>query len=173
MAPKPPSLADLLALRSRGELKRWGAWLDGEGEGMRPALEAHARARGLDPEGLDGRRLLRLCLDRAEGAQVRKNPIARDEAFRCAHCGAAVPAGGRRPRDHCPACLYSLHVDVVPGDRAADCGGELVPVAILGGATQQDIRYRCARCGAIRVNRVLDDLDPPDALAVVLSLPRG
>jgi hypothetical protein len=170
-------VAGLLALRSRGEVKRWGAWLDGDGCAVRPALVAAARAGGAvlpdDPEALaamDGRRLLRACLDRAEDAQVRLNPIARDESFVCAHCGAGVPLGGRRPRDHCHRCLHSLHVDVVPGDRAAGCGGVLVPVGITPERKGRMIEYRCARCGIGRRNRVLDDVEPPDDTAAVRNL---
>jgi hypothetical protein len=30
-------------------------------------------------------------------------------------------------RNHCPACLWSKHVDVQPGDRAATCRGLMRP----------------------------------------------
>jgi hypothetical protein len=163
----------LLELRSRGEVKRWGAWLDAEGSALREPLVAAARARGAvvdDPAALDGRRLLRACLDRAEDAQVRQNPIARDEAFDCVRCGAHVPCGGRRPRDHCPSCLHSLHVDIVPGDRAAGCGGVLVPTGVAPSPKGLVIAYRCDRCGMERRNRVLDDVVPPDDAVAVRNL---
>lgn len=170
----PPTVPDLLALRARGEVKRWGAWLDGEGSDLRPALVAAARARGAqvpdDWATAPGKRLLRACLDRADEAQVRENPIARDEAFVCARCGAEVPPGGRRPRDHCPRCLHSLHVDVVPGDRASGCGGLLVPVGVERAPKGWMIVYRCATCGISRRNRVLDDVEPPDDLVAVRKL---
>ncbi|MSP56847.1 MAG: RNHCP domain-containing protein [Myxococcales bacterium] len=101
---------------------------------------------------------------------MRTNPIARDEAFRCQHCDRDVPVGGRRPRDHCPWCLHSLHVDIVPGDRAAGCGGLLVPSGVEPSAKGLDILYRCDRCGAARKNRVLDDLTVPDDPAAVRGL---
>ncbi|MFZ5480339.1 MAG: RNHCP domain-containing protein [Myxococcota bacterium] len=172
-------LATLLAARSRGEIKRWGAWLDRDGRDLRPRLVAAARARGADVpddwESLDGKRLLRVCLARAGEAQVRTNPIQRDEAFRCVTCGFDVPKGGRRPRDHCPRCLHSMHVDVVPGDRAAGCGGVLVPVELVVTGPDRLLLYRCDRCGMERRNRVLDDVETPDeaeALAKLL-VPRG
>ncbi len=157
-------LAHLLQLRSRGEVKRWGAWLDqGAGQALRGELEARARSLGVDaPATLDGKRLLRASLDRAGPAQVRSNPIARDEAFTCLNCGHDVPVGGRRPRDHCPACLHSLHVDDVPGDRAANCGGLLVPMRLEPAPKAMMIVYRCASCGMERRNRVLDDIERPD-----------
>ncbi len=166
------TLDELLALRSRGELKRWGEWLDTPaGAAVRAALVARLRTSRVDVgDALDGRRLLRAARDRADAAQVRLNPIARDEAFVCVACGCDVPVGGRRPRDHCPRCLHSLHVDEVPGDRAADCGGLLVPVAVDASAKGWMIRYRCARCGIQRRNRVLLDVDPPDDEGAVRNL---
>lgn len=170
----PLTVAELLDLRTRGDVKRGGAWLDEEGRELRAALVAAARAAGADVpddwEALPGKRLLRACLDRAGDAQVRQNPIARDEAFVCASCGLDVPPGGRRPRDHCPACLHSRHVDVVPGDRAAGCGGLLVPVGLERTTKGWVIVYTCARCGIRRRNRVLDDVEPPDDPAAVRNL---
>ena len=48
-----------------------------------------------------------------------------NETFVCKVCGrTVVPQGaGSDHRNHCPNCLSSLHVDIEPGDRAADCGG--------------------------------------------------
>jgi len=158
---------------SRGAIKALGAQVDLD-PALRAAWVARAEAQGLavEPE-LPGKKLVRLVLDRAGDAQVRTNPIARDEAFTCAHCGRDVPIGGKRPRDHCPWCLHSRHVDVVPGDRAATCGGLLVPVAVHPGDKSLDIVYRCAACGAPRKNRVLDDLDVPDSAAAVRALVRA
>lgn len=172
----PPSVQDLLSARSRGEIKQWGAFLDGDGRDLRVALVAAARGAGValseaDLE-LDGRRLLRRCLARDEEAQVRKNPIRIDESFICAHCGVAVPAGGRRPRDHCHQCLHSLHVDNVPGDRAAGCGGALVPFTAENSPKGWMILYRCARCQTERRNRFLDDVIPPDSPARLRDLLR-
>lgn len=167
-------VASCLEVRSRGDLKAAGAWLDGAGQSWRAELVARARRAGAvfpdDWATLDGKRLLRAALDRSAEAQVRTNPIARDEAFTCAHCGRDVPLGGRRPRDHCPWCLRSLHVDVVPGDRAAGCGGLLVPEALEPSPKGAMLRYRCAACGHVRRNRVLDDLDPPDDPSALRAL---
>ena len=55
-----------------------------------------------------------------------------NEAFFCRVCGrTVVPQGaGSEHRNHCPNCLSSLHVDIEPGDRAADCGGIMDPIAV-------------------------------------------
>lgn len=168
----PPTPHELLSARSRGEVRRWGEWLDGEGRGHRPALVAEARRRGVEPgegwEELPGKKLLKLCM--ARQAQERTTPTQRDEPFVCARCGADVPRGGRRPRDHCPRCLHGKHVDVLPGDRASTCGGLLVPIAVDSSPKGWMLRYRCDACGMDRTNRVLDDLDPPDDPAAVRAI---
>ena len=43
-----------------------------------------------------------------------------DEGFFCAHCGKWVPPLGYSSRNHCPFCLWSLHVDINPGDLRID-----------------------------------------------------
>lgn len=71
-----------------------------------------------------------------------------DEGFVCEHCGKEVSPLGYTSRDHCPHCLYSKHVDVLPGDRANDCRGKLRPVQSLPHKKEGFvILYRCERCG--------------------------
>lgn len=55
-----------------------------------------------------------------------------NDNFTCRNCGWMVtPLGaGTSHRNHCPNCLYSVHLDIEPGDRAADCGGLMEPVAV-------------------------------------------
>ena len=96
-----------------------------------------------------------------------------NEGFVCTHCGERVePLGNGSVRNHCPACLWSRHVDVDPGDRASDCGGDLEPVAVEpGGKTGWIILHRCARCGARRRNRAaLDDPRQPDDYERIVAL---
>ena len=158
----------------RGALKRLAAALDAE-PGLREAVLAEARRRGVilpdEAESWPAKRLLRRARGRDVEAQVRTTPIHRDEAFTCAHCGADVEPHGRTARDHCPRCLRSMHVDVVPGDRAADCGGVLDPVgAEQSGGGGWRLRYRCRRCGQERVNQVILDGDDPDDWGLVTQL---
>ena len=52
--------------------------------------------------------------------------------FICQNCGKEVlPLTDGSYRNHCPFCLYSLHVDIIPGDRASDCGGIMKPIKII------------------------------------------
>ncbi|MBN1513380.1 MAG: ribosome small subunit-dependent GTPase A [Phycisphaerae bacterium] len=92
-----------------------------------------------------------------------------DGGFACIRCGTPVPydAHGTRQRNHCPLCLWSVHLDVRPGDRAAGCGGAMEPIAIWarpGG--EWALVHRCERCGAVRTNRIAGD----DNEAVLMSL---
>ena len=90
--------------------------------------------------------------------------------FRCAHCGEPVATGGAgsEHRNHCPWCLCSLHLDIEPGDRAAECGGVMEPVAVWvrkGG--EWAVIHRCRACGALSSNRIAADDNP--ALLVSLA----
>lgn len=153
------------ARRSRGHLKRAAARLD-EDPALRDAVVGTARAAGIDvPDDVasgSSKRLLRVCLDRSDAAQVIRSPIRRDEAFRCAVCALDVAPHGRTARNHCPRCLCSLHVDVVPGDRAAGCGGVLDPIGLEVRGGEQVLTFRCRSCGAIRHNRALLDGEADD-----------
>lgn len=89
----------------------------------------------------------------------RKNFVHRDEGFDCAFCGASVsPLGSGTCRDHCPRCLWGLHVDrAVPGDRASPCRGALEPIGVLDAGAA--IAYRCRQCGERKRNRTAPDDD--------------
>lgn len=155
-------LEALAAVRSRGEIKRLGKKADSD-DGFRQALIALAVERGApDVQDLSGKKLIRMLLARHEDAQVRRNPIHRDEAFVCVWCGESVEPGGVPVRDHCPRCLRSRHVDVVPGDRSNSCRGVLHPTRfeLREGGTQ--IHYICSLCsGEHRVRAHPDDRLPP------------
>lgn len=86
----------------------------------------------------------------------------RDEEFVCENCGKKVLKLGYTSRDHCPHCLYSKHVDNMPGDREAECRGLLKPVQVeLDSKKGYVIIYKCEKCGAIRKNKsaIDDDMD--------------
>ena len=72
------------------------------------------------------------------------------DVFTCRVCGWPVgpQAAGTQHRNHCPNCLASVHLDDEPGDRAADCGGTMEPVAVWvrkGG--EWAIIHRCIPTG--------------------------
>ena len=85
---------------------------------------------------------------------------APDAAFVCAHCHQTVPgaAAGTEHRNHCPWCLWSLHVDLLPGDRRCGCKGPMEPIAVwVRRDGEWAIVHRCQRCGGIRTNRIAGD----------------
>lgn len=82
--------------------------------------------------------------------------------FTCKHCGTAVPndAPGTRNRNHCPACLYSRHVDITRGDRKSKCGGMMKPVGIVKRDNGENlVVHQCQGCGFVSKNRVAGDDD--------------
>ena len=60
-----------------------------------------------------------------------KNFKKNDDSFICVHCLRKVPKLNYTSRDHCNHCLYSIHIDITPGDRANDCLGMLVPINVI------------------------------------------
>ena len=110
-----------------------------------------------------------------EKGYYKKHPCS--ESFPCRVCGRlVVPEGaGSGHRNHCPNCLSSLHVDVEPGDRAADCGGIMEPVAVwVRKQGEWAVIHRCRRCGALSSNRVAADDNPMKLMSIAmrpLSLP--
>lgn len=146
----------------RRGLKDQAARLDADSD-LRAELCALARERGVElpDDAIDwpAKRLLRRALAREESAQERRNFLHRDEPFICAHCGAEVGPGGAVVRDHCPRCIFSIHIDEVPGDRAARCGGPLEPVGAELAHGRWTLTWRCQRCGATRRNREHPDDD--------------
>ncbi|MCX7029080.1 MAG: RNHCP domain-containing protein [Spirochaetes bacterium] len=83
-------------------------------------------------------------------------------SFACSHCGRIVqPAeSGTEHRNHCPSCLWSLHVDLRSGDRRAGCRGDMEPIGIwIKGDGEWAVIHRCTRCGMLRANRIAGDDD--------------
>ena len=96
-----------------------------------------------------------------------------NSAFVCQHCGLEVqPLSNGSVRNHCPGCLHSLHLDVFPGDRAADCGGLMVPVGIEQHPKKgYMIVHRCDKCGFTGRNKAaLDDAAQPDSFGALLAV---
>ena len=88
----------------------------------------------------------------------------RTENFTCEYCGQPVTGNGYT--NHCPACLWSKHVDVNPGDRAADCGGLMEPVGAEQKSGESILVHRCVTCGHIKRNRTA----PEDNFVLLLKI---
>ena len=96
------------------------------------------------------------------------------ESFECAKCRAQVStlAHGTANRNHCPNCLWSLHVatSAVQDDRSSDCKQPMEPIAI---SSQRDgewsIVHRCIECGNTKTNRIAGDDDAVLLLALAVK----
>lgn len=82
------------------------------------------------------------------------------DSFICKQCGMLInPEGaGTGHRNHCPYCLSSVHVDVKPGDRAANCGGIMEAIGVwVRKNGEWAIVHRCTKCGHLSSNRIAAD----------------
>ncbi len=89
------------------------------------------------------------------------------ENFTCEHCGVEVRGNGYT--NHCPKCLWSKHVDVNPGDRAAQCLGMMKPIAIEGDTGKEVIVHACVRCGYQKRNKLAKEDDFDEVLKIIVS----
>lgn len=95
-----------------------------------------------------------------------KNFTMRDEEFICENCGQQVLPLRYTARDHCPHCLYSKHVDIMPGDRANACKGLLKPIGIEKFKDTYKILYKCDSCNEPHKNIMAKD----DSMELIIEL---
>ena len=95
-----------------------------------------------------------------------------DSGFICAHCGKEVEPLGYTSRNHCPFCLWSLHLDENPGDRASGCGGQMEPISAEPDPKKGFIiTHRCTKCGALRRNKAAAEAkNQPDNMSKLIKL---
>jgi len=84
---------------------------------------------------------------------------AENAGFICANCGeTVVPVLKGGYRNHCTACLCSVHIDIEPGDRQSDCLGLMTPEEVRYNTQKGwQILHKCRKCGFSRYNMVMDD----------------
>ena len=80
-----------------------------------------------------------------------------DNDFICKQCGKHITKLGYTARDHCNYCLYSLHVDILPGDRKNNCMGLLKPIGIEKYRDTYKIIYQCEKCRQLHKNIMAND----------------
>ena len=86
--------------------------------------------------------------------------MPKSKFFTCKNCHKKVffEAPGTKNRNHCPYCLYSLHVDNHSGDRESACGGLMEPIGKIFKLDEEEVLvHECLECGKIRKNRVAGD----------------
>ena len=86
------------------------------------------------------------------------------ENFKCENCGESVSGDGYT--NHCPLCLWSKHVDINPGDRAAECLGLMQPINVDKKKGNYRILHICEKCGFEKWNKT----NPVDNFEVILQI---
>lgn len=100
--------------------------------------------------------------------------IKNDNSFICKNCGREVGKLKYTSRDHCNYCLYSIHIDIEPGDRKNDCLGMLEPINVeVTSKKGEVIIYRCKKCGKIVRNIVATDDNRDEIYKVVENYSKG
>jgi len=87
------------------------------------------------------------------------------EDFACENCATKVIGNGYT--NHCPICLWSKHVDVMPGDRSEQCCGLMEPIAAEHKGGLYTLIHRCTKCHLERRNRTAAE----DSFETLLGLP--
>ena len=90
----------------------------------------------------------------------------RDESFICENCRKEIKPLGYTARDHCPYCLYSKHLDIMPGDRLNECKGLLKPIGIEKFKDTYKIVYKCEKCNEFHKNIIAKDDDMTEIINI-------
>ncbi len=78
--------------------------------------------------------------------------IRKEEDFICKICGTEVKGTGYT--NHCPNCLWSLHVDEeVPGDRVSNCKGLMEPIRVEIESGEYILIHKCQKCKKVIKNK--------------------
>jgi hypothetical protein len=120
--------------------------------------------------------------DRCQQTRTRLARIRPSEQeFKCIQCHQYVSCApiiaGVQNRNHCPACLWSRHLDwFEAGDRLSGCRAAMEPVGLTTKrsknkyASERDgelmLIHRCTGCEKIVINRIAAD----DSAAAILEI---
>lgn len=96
--------------------------------------------------------------------EVNKTFQKNKEDFTCERCGHEVIGDGYT--NHCTECLWSKHVDVNPGDRAATCGGLMEPIEVLKEPDSYILLHKCTICDYVKKNKLAHN----DNMEAVITL---
>lgn len=100
--------------------------------------------------------------------------VKNDNEFICINCKEKVEKLNYTSRDHCNHCLYSVHVDIFPGDRLNDCKGILKPINVVVDSKKgKQIVYRCTKCSEEIKNIVAADDNQDEIYKIVDNFARN
>jgi hypothetical protein len=93
--------------------------------------------------------------------------VRNKENFVCKNCEKFVEGNGYT--NHCPECLYSIHIDKNPGDRQEQCHGLMLPIDILTkGGNPKQIVHQCTICKILKRN-IISPFDSGDTIINVMK----
>lgn len=97
---------------------------------------------------------------------------AQNQSFVCKHCCKHVHAlTNGSYRNHCPYCLYSMHVDIQPGDRNQTCHGLMRPIGVIFNSKKgMQLLHECMNCGAKKANVIAQNTVQEDNYELILQL---
>lgn len=98
-----------------------------------------------------------------------------NSGFICLNCKrTVVPISNGSYRNHCPFCLYSLHVDdEMPGDRLSQCRELMEPIGIRYHSKKgYQILHRCTQCRKLQYNIISNSPSQPDNKVLIYKLMR-
>jgi hypothetical protein len=98
---------------------------------------------------------------------IKKRFQRKFENFVCENCGLSVRGDGYT--NHCPKCLWSKHVDVMPGDRAETCHGMMIPKGILNENSEHIIVHKCRKCKKVHKTKSREE----DNQEVIISISKN
>jgi ribosomal protein L37AE/L43A len=82
--------------------------------------------------------------------------LKKEEDFICRVCGTKIKGTGYT--NHCPNCLFSLHVDEdVPGDRASSCKGLMDPIKAEIENGEYVLTHKCQKCKKVSKNKTSEE----------------
>lgn len=119
---------------------------------------------------------------RFQQARPRHNRVHLiEQEFKCIQChqyvSCAPAIAGVQNHNHCPACLWSHHLDWrQPGDRLSNCRAPMEPIALTTKHSRNKyvrerdgelmLVHRCTGCDTIVINRIAGD----DSIAALLEV---
>ena len=111
---------------------------------------------------------------RKSGKFIKRNKINNKkdtgDFFICIQCGmnVSLKAFGTKERNHCPFCLWSIHIDLRPGDRKCFCKGGMAPISVwIKDDGEWSIIHRCTICGMLKTNRIAGDDNEEELINLV------
>ncbi len=92
--------------------------------------------------------------------------------FICENCNREVARlENGSVRNHCNFCLWSKHVDIIPGDRKSDCHALMEPVeAHYNTKKGYQIVHKCVKCGHEQKNKLAIDCENGDNMQLYYNL---